>query len=296
MIARISRLVAAIALLFAGPALAEPAAVSAPLAASGPALWKVSDEDTTIYLFGTIHALPKGLEWFEGPVADAFARSGELVTEIDPASAASVSNEIAAMAALPKGQTVRALMTPESRTNYEAALASLGLPANALDTYEPWYATINLSMLPLLRDGYGADSGAEFVLISKAAGKRRGALETVEFQIGLFDAMPMAKQLEYLDETVDGLPEMSTMLDAMVADWLAGDADGLAILMNDEMSDAEIYDRLLVGRNVKWAEWIDNRLRQPGTLFVAVGAGHLAGKGSVQDQLAARGLSVTRVN
>lgn len=292
MIAGISRLVAAVALLLAAPAWAEPAAVHA----GGPALWKVADEDTTIYLFGTIHALPKGLEWFEGPVADAFASSSELVTEIDPASAASVSNEIAAMAALPKGQTVRALMTPESRTNYEAALASLGLPANALDTFEPWYATINLSMLPLLRDGYGPDSGAEFVLISKAAGKRRGALETVQFQIGLFDTLPMAKQLEFLDETVEGLPELSTMLDAMVADWLAGDADGLAILMNEDMDDTEIYDRLLVGRNVKWAEWIDHRLDQPGTLFVAVGAGHLAGKGSVQDQLAKRGLAVTRVN
>jgi uncharacterized protein YbaP (TraB family) len=66
--------------------------------------------------------------------------------------------------------------------------------------------------------------------------------------------------------------------------------------MNEDMDDTEIYDRLLVGRNVKWAEWIDHRLDQPGTLFVAVGAGHLAGKGSVQDQLAKRGLAVTRVN
>jgi uncharacterized protein YbaP (TraB family) len=289
MVSRVARLVAAAAaLMLAAPASAAPA--------GGPALWAVSDDDTTIYLFGTIHALPKGLEWFEGPVADAFDRSGELVTEIDPALSASVSGEVAAMAALPKDQTVRGLMTPEKRAEFEAALTALGLPVNALDSYEPWYATINLAMLPLLKDGYGPDSGVEQVLIGKAKGKKRGALETVQFQIGLFDAMPLDKQLEYLDETVEGLPELSGMLDQMVADWLAGDAEGLAVLMNDEMSDAEIYDRLLVARNKTWAEWIGNRLDQPGAVFVAVGAGHLAGKGSVQDQLAARGLTVTRVN
>jgi uncharacterized protein YbaP (TraB family) len=281
----------------APPVSAAPAPVAAtPATPAGPALWKVADDDTTIYLFGTIHALPPGVEWFDGHVAQAFDGSAELVTEIDPATAGAAQAEVLAMATLPSGQSLRALMTPENRTEYEAALAAMGLPPAALDRYEPWYATINLAMLPLLRDGYGPDSGVEYVLTGKAANKRRAALETVQFQIGLFDTLPLDKQLEYLDETVEGLPRMSAMLGEMVRDWLAGDADALALLMNDELSDAAIYDRLLVGRNVKWAEWIDDRLDRPGAVFVAVGAGHLAGPGSVQDQLAARGIAVSRVD
>jgi uncharacterized protein YbaP (TraB family) len=295
MAARIARLVAAVALAFAAPACAADAAASAPAPSSGPALWKVADADTTIYLFGTIHALPPGIHWFGGRVAQAFDSSGELVTEIDPAEAADVQGQIMAMATLPPGQSLRAMMKPEDRAEYETALASLGLPADALDRFEPWYATINLAMLPLLKDGYGPDSGVEYVLTDKAANKQRDALETVQFQIGLFDAMPMDKQLEYLDETVEGIPELSGMLAQMVADWLAGDADALAVLMNDEMQDAAIYDRLLVARNIKWAEWIDRRLKQPGAVFIAVGAGHLAGRGSVQEQLKARGITVTRI-
>lgn len=295
MVARIARLVAAAALAFAAPACVSGTAASAPAPPSGPALWKVADADTTIYLFGTIHALPPGVDWFGSRVAQAFDNSGELVTEIDPAQAANLQDEIVAMATLPRGQSLRDLMKPEDRANYEAALTALGLPADALDRFEPWYATINLAMLPLLKDGYGPDSGVEYVLTDKAANKQRDTLETVQFQIGLFDAMPMDKQLEYLDETVEGIPELSNMLGQMVTDWLAGDADALAVLMNDEMSDAEIYDRLLVGRNKNWAAWIDQRLKRPGAVFIAVGAGHLAGPGSVQDQLKARGIAVTRI-
>jgi uncharacterized protein len=288
---------AAFALLLTLPACGGDAIASAPAphSPSGPALWKVADDDTTIYLFGTIHALPTGVEWFDGRVAQAFDGSTELVTEIDPKEAAGLQGEIMALAILPAGETLRDKMTAENRAEYEAAMTKVGLPVDALDRYEPWYATINLALLPLLQAGYGPDSGVEAVLTARAAAKQRGALETVQFQIGLFDSMPIEKQLEYLDETVEGLPELATMLDEMVADWLAGDADALAVLMNDEMSDAEIYDRLLVGRNKNWAAWIDDRLKQPGAVFIAVGAGHLAGKGSVQEQLAARGIAVTRI-
>jgi uncharacterized protein YbaP (TraB family) len=295
MAARIARLVAAAALALSAPGCVAQTAARTPAAPSGPALWKVADADTTIYLFGTIHALPPGIDWFDGDVAQAFDSSGELVTEIDPAETKGLEGEIMAMATLPPGQSLRDLMKPEDRAQYEAALATLGLPVDALDRFEPWYATINLAMLPLLRDGYGPDSGVEYVLTDKAAAKQRDTLETAQFQIGLFDTMPMDKQLEYLDETVEGIPDFSKMLGQMVADWLAGDADALATLMNEEMSDDEIYDRLLVARNVKWAAWIDRRLDRPGAVFIAVGAGHLAGRGSVQDQLETRGIAVSRI-
>jgi len=92
----------ALALLFAAPgALAQqtdpvmgPAPAATPAAVvtkdADPALWVVKDEDTTIYLFGTIHILRPGLSWFDEGVKKAFDESGELVTEIgvmpDPAS------------------------------------------------------------------------------------------------------------------------------------------------------------------------------------------------------------------
>jgi hypothetical protein len=100
----------------------------------------------------------------------------------------------------------------------------------------------------------------------------RGVL--VGDQIALFDGMPLDAQLAFLDQTVEAMPVAASTLDAMVAEWLEGDAVQLAALLNAELTDPVLYDRLLTSRNAKWAGWIENRLAQPGTVFIAVGAGH----------------------
>lgn len=267
-----------------------------PGAVPGPALWEVADEDTRIYLFGTVHALPKDKPWFDGRIERAFNSADELVTEIDMSNAAGSTQALQAASALPEGQSLRELMTPENRQQYEAALVGLGLPVEALDRYEPWFAAMTLSLLPLLRSGYDPQSGVEHSLSGRAGEtKKRAALETIEQQVALFDTLPQDAQLAFLDETVEKLGEATNILDAMVAEWVEGDAVELANLLNAELTDPVLYERLLTARNANWAGWIENRLDQPGTVFIAVGAGHLAGKGSVQDQLKRRGVKVSRV-
>jgi len=273
------------------PQIAEQAEEALP----GPALWKLGDEDTTIYLFGTVHALPGELEWYDARIQRAFDGSNELVTEIDMGDQAATGAIIANKARLAGEQSLRDMMSEDDRAEYEAALVSLGMPVAALDTVEPWFAAMTLSLLPLLKEGYQTESGVELKLSADAGDKSRAALETVEQQIDMFDTLPMDEQLEFLDETVDAVPSAAASLDDMVAAWVAGDADGLAEMMNAELDDERLYQRLLVDRNANWVDWIEARLQQPGNVFIAVGAGHLAGKGSVQDQLEKRGHVVTRI-
>ena len=265
-------------------------------AVPGPALWQVSDKDTTIYLFGTVHALPKDKNWFDSRIQRAFDASTELVTEVDISDVGSSTQALQAQGMLPEGQSLRDMMSPMDREEYEMALVSLGIPVETLDRYEPWLAAMTLSLLPLLRAGYDTQSGVEMALGEKAgADKKRGALETIEQQIELFDGMPVDAQLSFLDQTVEQIPKASNTLDAMVAEWIEGDASELARLMNSELTDPVLRDRLLIQRNANWADWIKRRLDTPGTVFIAVGAGHLAGKGSVQDQLRQRHVKVKRV-
>jgi len=288
---------AALALAITGCSTAPRMIVETPPAGAipGPALWRVADEDTTIYLFGTVHALPRETLWFDARVQRAFDASSELVTEVDLSNVQSSSQALASAGMLADGQNLRELMAEESRKDFEAALVTLGLPVEAFDKMEPWLAAMTLTLLPVVRAGYQSDSGVEVALGSRAAGKQRTGLEQIGDQIALFDALPMDAQLAYLDQTVEQVPRASNALDAMVAEWLAGDADDLAALINAEMTDPALYDRLLTRRNENWAGWIAGRLAQPGTVFMAVGAGHLAGTGSVQDQLRARGLEVDRI-
>lgn len=275
-------------------ASAAPAAV----APSGPALWKVADADTTIYLFGTVHVLPENTQWYEGRVAEALAASGSIVTELPPSALTdpAAQQTIMALAMLPPEKSLRAMLTPEQRATYEAALAKVKVPAQAFDRFEPWFAAMTLSVLPLIQNGYKLDKGVEKVLESKAGpAVERGAVETLDSQMKLFDELPQDAQVKFLATTADNIDKVVPSLNDMVAAWSAGDADKLAELMNAAMDDPSLAERLLYARNRNWAQWIDDRLDRPGTVFMAVGAGHLAGEQSVQDALAKRGIKSVRV-
>jgi hypothetical protein len=78
--------------------------------------------------------------------------------------------------------------------------------------------------------------------------------------------------------------------------WNSGDSDGLAKLMNDMDADSPALRKVLItDRNAKWADWIAERMQKPGVVFIGVGAGHLGGKDSVQEQLAKHGIKSERV-
>ncbi|NQX94772.1 MAG: TraB/GumN family protein, partial [Erythrobacter sp.] len=142
---------ASLALLASTPALADAqaeasATTTAAAEATGPALWKVADEDTTIYIFGTVHMLPDNVEWNSGVVNKALASSDALVTEVDmnPEKMAAMGAMFQEKGMLTTGQTLRDLMSEEQRATYEAGLAKVGIPAAAFDPLEPWAAALAL--------------------------------------------------------------------------------------------------------------------------------------------------------
>ena len=274
---------------------ARPAVQAAPLAQ--PALWKVADEDTTIYLFGTIHALPPNVRWFDGPIAAAFQASDELVTEIagnDPARVAALTARIAM---LPEGKTLRGELGERDRKAFERALAFHGLPPAAYDRFEPWFAAVALANLPLTNAGYDQAAGVEATLDAQAKTLKRPhiGLETPEYQLGLFDTLPVETQRKYLNGIVEHTPTIAGELIAIVEAWKRGNAERLSQLMNADEDDPLMVETLLTGRNRAWAQWIKGRMDKPGKVFLAVGAGHMAGKGSVLEQLQHLGFTATRL-
>lgn len=131
------------------------AIMAKPEGASGPALWKVADEDTTIYLFGTVHLLPETKEWYNGPIATALGGATEIVTEIPIGAMSDPATQQAMMmkALLPPDQNLRDMLSDEDRTAYEAAMGKLDLPPAAFDRFKPWLAGMTLGVLPLMKAG-----------------------------------------------------------------------------------------------------------------------------------------------
>ena len=288
----------AVLLLFTGASLQARSPAPSTIIAK-PALWQVKDEDTTIYLFGTVHVMKPGIDWFGGNVKKAFDTSDELMLEIiEPDDPQAIGTTMATMALAKDGVKLSDRLTPEARDKYQAAMQENSLPWQTFEMFYPWMSGMALSVAPLERLGYKSDLGAEKILRASAqsAGKKVGALETVQEQIGFFAGLPMEQQVEFLNATVDGLPDMETEFADLLTYWQAGKPDKLAKSMNESLeATPELAQVLLVGRNANWAKWIKARLNQPGTVFIAVGAGHLAGKGSVQDQLKALGVASRRV-
>lgn len=292
-LAAMLRLCAAALLLIGGVAEAKTPA------ASTPALWLVKDADTRIYLFGTVHVMKPGIDWFRGPVKAAFDGSDELVLEIiEPDDPQALGATIGRMALASDGVKLSDRLPAEARAPYQAAMTDNGLPWQTFEMFNPWMAGITLSVAPLERLGYQNQLGAEKILRKAAqdAGKKVEALETVEQQIGFFAGLPMPQQVTFLTATVDGLPDMEKEFGDLLAYWQAGQPDKLAKSMNESLeATPELAQVLLIGRNANWAKWIKARLDRPGTVFVAVGAGHLAGRGSVQEQLKALSVKAKRV-
>jgi len=292
-------LAVALSLPVAAHAQAAPAPAAPATKDADPALWVVKDADTTIYLFGTVHVLKPGLSWFDEAVKAAFDKSDTVALEMvmpDPATMQGVTMQ-AAMA--PQGDPALTAKLPEAtRPAYAAALTSVGIPASALDRFEPWFAAMTLAMAPLPKLGYDPSSGAEMTITAaaKTANKQLIGLETFEQQIGFFDKLPEDVQVKFLVNTVNEFANVGPVLDKMVAQWSAGDPDALGKTMNEEMRKTpEVAKVLLSDRNARWADWISERMAKPGTVFIAVGAGHLAGNDSVQTYLAKHNLKAERI-
>lgn len=296
MLKRKSALFLAAAFLAAAPALGQTATVALPDA--DPAIWVVKDPDTTIYLFGTFHALDGKSAWFNDEVKTAFDQAKEIVLELPPEDDKSKLQPIIMKYALdPSGKPFIDRLSPAAKAKYVKALADIGAPANALDKFKPFFATLTLVMAGAQKQGFTAESGAE-AIITKAAkdsGKPISGLETIDFQMGIFAGMSDPEQIKMLEETLDQLDNLGPMFAEMNKHWTTGDANGFAKLMNEmDAQSPAAYKALLTDRNATWAGWVQKRLEQPGVVFVGVGAGHLGGKDSVQAFLAKRGIESTR--
>jgi uncharacterized protein YbaP (TraB family) len=283
-------------IVMATPACAKPAPGA--VKDVDPALWVVKDKDTTIYLFGTIHALKPGLSWFDEAVKKAFDASDNLVLEIPMPSPEEAQKVMLPLALDPTGPTLTQKIPADKRAQYAAGLVKLGQKPDAFDRFEPWFAGATIGQLEMQKTGFGRDDGVEKQLdaAAKAAGKPVTGLETLGQQLGYFHDLPQAAQVSFLMSGIEDIDKFPSEMNKMVDLWGKGDADGLGRMMNEDLSkQTALRQVLLWDRNARWADWIAKRMEQPGTVFIAVGAGHLAGDHSVQTLLAKKHLTATRI-
>ncbi len=279
------------------------AALDAATATNGPGapvMWLLSDEDTQIHIFGTVHLLRPELEWRTDAFDAALSEADKIVFEVDmnsPEAQRAIATDFLARGMFQDGRTLKQVLSEEDEAVVSSAFDSVGVPLDAMNTFEPWMASVNLGVMKLVADGYDPSSGVESVIEAEAseAGKTFGFLETISQQADAFDLLDEEDQISMLYGSALMLDESPQMLDQLVDEWADGDIAGIASLVASPDGvgfSGPVYESLLVERNRNWVPQIEAMLDEPGSVLIAVGAGHLAGPDSVITMLRDKGYQV----
>jgi uncharacterized protein YbaP (TraB family) len=300
---------APLALLGASPALAQaPAAAPSADTEPRPALWLLADEDTKIYLFGTIHVLPPGFRWRSAAFDKAAAEASELVVETyaGPGSPEATEADLEDLKGFFATTSVPPLVKripAKHRKALKRAVKASGVPIEVLDGMHSWAAAMTLGIAQMMA-AMGVEDPAQAPGVEDAleesfrkAGKPILSVEDGDTVFAGMTSLPETLQREMLMEAIgagkSGTAE--TVEGAGEKEWAAGKVEAMD-MGTDEGFPPAMFDVLVRRRNAAWTEWLAERMKKPGTLLFAVGAGHLAGKESVQEMLAARGLKVQRID
>jgi uncharacterized protein YbaP (TraB family) len=250
-----------------------------------PAMWRVSDGDTTVYLLGSIHLLPSNVSWRTPLIDRAIATSDMLVLESSPEE----SVDFRAMAQGVNLKPVRDRVSPGKRLILDSMIKRTGIARETLDGYKDWALATTLATGDAIAAGATTRDGIEVKLWSvfQSAGKTRLAFSRVKDQLDQLDSLPESDQRKMLENTLSGKENYGETLRA----WTSGDIASL-----EKTAECTPLEGKLVGQpNNRWAQWIAARMKQPGIVLVAVGLGHMAGPYALPKLLAARGLTVERI-
>ena len=262
------------------PPQPAPRAVASLPAQPHPALWVVNDKDTVIYLFGTFHALDGKAQWFQQAVKTAFTASDQLMLET----------------LIPD-----ALRAPVQRPQIPTLAQQHGPLVKLAPSASSMLASSRTVMNAGRSEGMSTDRGADAVLRDAAdrSGKPVRGFESFQFQLSMFNSLPSPPQPSRpAPHDARAVRALGNVLSNLETAWTRGDVETAftPLLMQMEAQTPQAYKTMFVERNARWARWIADRLKTPGTVFIAVGAGHLSGPDSVQNQLTAIGVKSERIN
>jgi uncharacterized protein len=273
-------------------------AVARDTSPDAPAIWKIDGPQGDIYLFGSVHLLPKEVNWRTPALDAALTEAKVVVFEIDLDKAkdpVATRDLIVNLGFLPQGTTLRKLLAPERRAKLERVAAAINLQVATLDPLRPWLAAITIGVQWIISKGYDPNSGVDQHVWdwAKENGKERLALETIEEQLNIFAGLTREQETEYLVVSLEQIEQTPEMLGEMVTAWRKGNVKALDKILNDGMKEVPaLTQRMLSDRHTKWLPQIERMMADGRTHLIVVGTAHLAGKDSVIAMLRAKGVKV----
>jgi hypothetical protein len=271
----------------------------APTAAAGKhMLFRIrGPHGATVYLLGSVHLLTPEAGKLPAEVDSAFAHAKVVAFETSLDSLQGRAMELATLARNAPGTTLRSALTPAGAAKADSVLKAYGLSVDQLAPFKPWFATLVMTQLVIQKAKFQAQYGVDAQINERAhqANKPTTGLESVDFQLHLFDSMTPAEQEQML--VMSSPPDSSTENLLRIKDaWLAGNTVLLDSMLNKSMTETPaIFNKIVVDRNKSWIPRIDSMLQGQDDALVVVGAAHLVGKQGVVEMLRAKGYTVEQM-
>jgi len=265
----------------------------------GPAektfLWKVEKGETTLYLLGSIHALKEDAYPLPPAIEAAFDEAEVAVFEIDLDDMTKAAIKMMSAGSLEEGRTLEEVVGPETWSEFETHVGSLGFDASLYQGMKPWIAALTVAAFELTKHGYLATSGLDTYFSQRAleTRKKRLALETVEFQVGLFADLSPEHSLAFLVYTLEDLETMIPEMDRLYRDWRVGNVEAVEEALLEGFEEfPDVFERMITDRNHSWMPQIEKLLAGDRDAMLVVGSAHLVGEEGVVNLLRAKGYTV----
>jgi uncharacterized protein len=267
-------------------------------------LWKIEHKDLPepSYLFGTIHMIPREDFFLPVGLEEAFDKSGKVVFEIDLDDMSDMGSLMGMLANLmmKNGMTLNKLLTPAEYKEVSDYFDGMGLPMMLLNKVKPMFLSM-LAEVNMDPDEMQSDAivSYEMELYDKAnkSAKDVGGLETMAYQMSLFDSIPYKEQAHMLLDAVRGTNMESDMFEETVELYKLQNIEAMVAMVGEsEQNDTSNFENILLhNRNHNWIPVMVKKMTS-GPVFFAVGAGHLGGEQGVIKLLRKAGYQLTPVS
>lgn len=264
-------------------------------------LWKIGGKNLKrpSYLFGTIHLIPRERFCLTEQQRQALGKVGRLVLEIDLRQMDGAALfRIMTKTFMSGGKTLRDVLTEEDYAFVREQIArQIPLPLSTLERMKPMFLSSMLQSETTQLGESGRMTSVEIELLRQAKKQDLAVegLETVDYQISLFDSIPYTLQAQMLVEQLRRQSDIEGEFADMISLYEAKDLQGMEMKMREMFGDDRIFQEILVDRrNREWIPVMERMMREKPTFF-AVGAGHLGGASGVIALLRRRGYRVEAV-
>jgi uncharacterized protein YbaP (TraB family) len=294
-----------LALLALGcPAKIQPELAPLPAHANDPLLWQADapgEAGGRLYLMGSVHMGTPAMQDMGAVVSDAFARSEELVVEVDISNLDPVETAVLMQrhGSFSDESQLGDVVRPETHALLTDYLAARGLPTAAFETMKPWLVSTMVAVMEFEDAGLDGRLGVDQAFIDQAGEKPIVPLETFESQISMLSGLDLEIQDLMLEDSLLKSGEMQQHSNRIVESWRFGDEVELERILFEDLDTtpalAPFYQVMFYDRNERMTELLVELSRDGIPRFVVLGAGHMVGEQGVPALLAVEGFRVEQI-